>query len=187
MANENLKGLKVAILITDGFEQVEMTEPRKALDQAGAETRIVSPKGDRVRAWNFTDWGDEFPVDVALDQAQPQDFDALLLPGGVINPDSLRIQAKAIAFIKSFFDAGKPVASICHGPWTIIETGAARGRRIAAWPSLKTDLRNAGAEWVDQEVVVDGNLVTSRMPDDIPAFNQEMIGLFSHAGQAQPV
>lgn len=187
MANENLKGLKVAILITDGFEQVEMTEPRKALDQAGAETRIVSPKGDRVRAWNFTDWGDEFPVDVALDQAQSQDFDALLLPGGVINPDSLRIQAKAIAFIKSFFDAGKPVASICHGPWTIIETGAARGRRIAAWPSLKTDLRNAGAEWVDQEVVVDGNLVTSRMPDDIPAFNREMIGLFSRAGQAQPV
>ncbi|BAY20024.1 intracellular protease, PfpI family protein (plasmid) [Anabaenopsis circularis NIES-21] len=187
MANENLKGLKVAILITDGFEQVEMTEPRKALDQAGAETRIVSPKGDRVRAWNFTDWGDEFPVDVALDQAQSQDFDALLLPGGVINPDSLRIQAKAIAFIKSFFDAGKPVASICHGPWTIIETGAARGRRIAAWPSLKTDLRNAGAEWVDREVVVDGNLVTSRMPDDIPAFNREMIKLFSHAGHAQPV
>jgi protease I len=187
MANENLKGLKVAILITDGFEQVEMTEPRKALDQAGAETRIVSPKGDRVRAWNFTDWGDEFPVDMALDQAQSQDFDALLLPGGVINPDSLRIQAKAIAFIKSFFDDGKPVASICHGPWTIIETGAARGRRIAAWPSLKTDLRNAGAEWVNREVVVDGNLVTSRMPDDIPAFNREMIGLFSHAGQAQPV
>ncbi|MEG4944685.1 type 1 glutamine amidotransferase domain-containing protein [Microcoleus sp. F4-D5] len=187
MANENLKGLKVAILITDGFEQVEMTEPRKALDQASAETRIVSPKDDRVRAWNFTDWGDEFPVDVALDQAQSQDFDALLLPGGVINPDSLRIQPKAIAFIKSFFDAGKPVASICHGPWTIIEAGAARGRRIAAWPSLKTDLRNAGAEWVDREVVVDGNLVTSRMPDDIPAFNREMIGLFSHAGQAQPV
>ncbi len=187
MANETLKGLKVAILITDGFEQVEMTEPRKALDQAGAETRIVSPKGDRVRAWDFTDWGDEFPIDMALDQAQSQDFDALLLPGGVINPDSLRIQAKAIAFIKSFFDAGKPVASICHGPWTIIETGAARGRRIAAWPSLKTDLRNAGAEWMDQEVVVDGNLVTSRMPDDIPAFNREMIELFSHAGQAQPV
>ncbi len=122
-----------------------------------------------------------------LDQAQSQDFDALLLPGGVINPDTLRMQEKAVEFVKSFFDAGKPVASICHGPWTIIETGAARGRRIAAWPSLKTDLRNAGAEWVDQEVVVDGNLVTSRMPDDISAFNREMIGLFSHAGQAQPV
>ena len=188
MANENLKGLKVAILITDGFEQVEMTEPRKALDQAGAETRIVSPKGDRVRAWNFTDWGDEFPVDIALDQAQPQDFDALLLPGGVINPDMLRMQAKAIEFAKAFFDAGKPVASICHGPWTIIETGAARGRRIASWPSLKTDLQNAGAEWVDQEVVVDSNLVTSRKPDDIPAFNRGMIELFSRVrGQAQPV
>jgi protease I len=188
MANENLKGLKVAILIMDGFEQVEMTEPRKALDQAGAETHIVSPKGDRVRAWNFTDWGEEFPVDVALDQAQPQDFDALLLPGGVINPDMLRMQAKAIEFAKAFFDAGKPVASICHGPWTIIETGAARGRRIASWPSLKTDLQNAGAEWVDQEVVVDSNLVTSRKPDDIPAFNREMIELFSRVrGQAQPV
>lgn len=187
MANENLKGLKVAILITDGFEQVEMTEPRKSLDQAGAETRIVSPKGDRVRAWNFTDWGDEFPVDVALEQAQPQDFDALL-PGGVINPDMLRMQAKAIEFAKAFFDAGKPVASICHGPWTIIETGAARGRRIASWPSLKTDLQNAGAEWVDQEVVVDSNLVTSRKPDDIPAFNRGMIELFSRVrGQAQPV
>lgn len=188
MANENLKGLKVAILITDGFEQVEMTEPRKALDQAGAKTRIVSPKGDRVRAWNFTDWGDEFPVDVALDQAQPQDFDALLLPGGTMNPDVLRVQAKAIEFAKAFFNAGKPVASICHGPWTIIETGAARGRRIASWPSLKTDLQNAGAEWVDQEVVVDSNLVTSRKPDDIPAFNREMIELFSRVrGQAQPV
>ncbi|MEH2108545.1 type 1 glutamine amidotransferase domain-containing protein [Nostoc sp.] len=185
MANENLKGLKVAILITDGFEQVEMTEPRKALDQAGAETRIVSPKGDRVRAWNFTDWGDEFPVDVALDQAQPQDFDALLLPGGVMNPDILRMQPKAVEFVKSFFDAGKPIATICHGPWTIIETGAARGRRIASWPSLQTDLRNAGAQWVDQEVVVDNNLVSSRKPDDIPAFNREMIGLFSHAGRAR--
>jgi deglycase len=188
MANENLKGLKVAILLEDGFEQVELTDPRKALDQAGAETRIVSPKSERVRGWNLTDWGDEFPVDVALDRAQPRDFDALLLPGGVMNPDSLRIQPKAVAFIKAFFDAGKPVASICHGPWTVIEAGAARGRRIASWPSLKTDLRNAGAEWVDQEVMVDNKLVTSRMPDDIPAFNREMINLFSQArGQAKNV
>ena len=188
MANENLKGLKVAILVEDGFEQVELTDPRKALDQAGAETRIVSPKSERVRGWNFTDCGDEFPVDVALDRAQPRDFDALLLPGGVMNPDSLRIQPKAVAFIKAFFDAGKPVASICHGPWTVIEAGAARGRRIASWPSLKTDLRNAGAEWVDQEVMVDNKLVTSRMPDDIPAFNREMINLFSQArGQAKNV
>jgi protease I len=188
MANENLKGVKVAILVEDGFEQVELTEPRKALDEAGAETRIVSPKGERVRAWNFTDWGDKFPVDVSLDQARPQDFDALHLPGGVTNPDSLRIQPKAVAFVKAFFDAGKPVTVICHGPWTVIEAGAARGRRIASWPSLKTDLRNAGAEWMDQEVVVDNNLVSSRKPDDIPAFNREMLKLFSRAhGQARSV
>ena len=179
MANENLVGLKVAILVDDGFEQIELVEPRKALDQAGAETSVVSPKNDRVRGWNFTEWGDQLSVDVVVDRARPQDFDALLLPGGVMNPDALRIQSKAIDFIEAFFDAGKPVASICHGPWTIIEAGAARGRRIASWPSLKTDLKNAGAEWLDQEVVVDGNLVTSRKPDDIPAFNREMIRLFS--------
>ncbi|WP_323843991.1 type 1 glutamine amidotransferase domain-containing protein [Microbulbifer magnicolonia] len=181
MAHENLEGLRVAILVDDGFEQVELVDPRKALDQAGAETRIVSPKGERVRGWDFTDWGDELPVDVPLDGAKPDDFDALLLPGGVFNPDALRMQPKAVAFVKAFFDAGKPVASICHGPWTVIEAGAAQGRRIASWPSLKTDLRNAGAEWVDQEVVVDGNLVTSRNPDDIPAFNRAMIDLFAQS------
>jgi protease I len=178
MANRTLEGLKVAILVTDGFEQVELLEPRRALDQAGAETRVVSPKTDRVRGWNFTDWGDELPVDVPLDRARPDDFDALLLPGGVINPDTLRIIPAAVAFAKAFFDADKPVAAICHGPWTIIETGAARGRRIASWPSLRTDLRNAGAEWVDEPAVVDGHLVSSRKPDDIPAFNREMIALF---------
>jgi len=181
MANENLKGLKVAILVDKGFEQVELVEPRKALDQAGAETQIVSPQSDSVRGWNHTDWGDDFPVDVALDHVKPGDFDALLLPGGVMNPDALRMQPKAIEFIKAFFDAGKPVAVICHGPWTVIEADEARGRRIASWPSLKTDLRNAGAEWVDEEVVVDNNLVSSRKPDDIPAFNREMIKLFSGA------
>jgi protease I len=185
MAQSNLDGLKVAILITDGFEQIEMTEPRKALDEAGAKTSIVSPKNGRVRAWKFTEWGDEFPVDAELDGARPEEFDALLLPGGVINPDKLRMQPQAVSFVKSFFDAGKPVAAICHGPWTIIEAGAARGRRLASWPSLQTDLRNAGAEWVDQEAVVDGNLVSSRKPDDIPAFNREMIGLFSRAGADQ--
>jgi protease I len=178
MNHEHLKGLKVAILVEDGFEQVELVEPRKALDQAGAETRIVSPKGERVRGWNFTDWGDQFPVDVALDRARPDDFDALLLPGGVMNPDALRMQAKAVEFVRAFFNAGKPVAVICHGPWTVIEAGATRGRRIASWPSLRTDLRNAGAEWVDQEVVVDSNLVSSRKPDDIPAFNHAMIETF---------
>jgi protease I len=177
----NLKGLKVAILVEDGFEQVEMVEPRQALDQAGAETRLVSPRSGRVRGWNFTDWGDRFPVDIPLDRARPEDFDALLLPGGVMNPDALRMQENAVAFIKAFFDAGKPVAVICHGPWTVIEAGAARGRRIASWPSLKTDLRNAGAEWVDEEVVIDNNLVSSRKPDDLPAFNREMVNLFSRA------
>ncbi|MBV8613196.1 MAG: type 1 glutamine amidotransferase [Acetobacteraceae bacterium] len=186
MASETLNGLKVAILVTDGFEQVEMTEPRKALDQAGAETQLVSPKDGQVKAWKFTEWGDEFPVDVPLAQAHPDDFDALLLPGGVINPDKLRTLPEAVAFAKAFFDAGKPVASICHGPWTIIEAGAARGRRLTSWPSLKTDLKNAGAEWVDQEVVVDRGLVTSRKPDNIPAFNPEVIKLFASArGQSR--
>jgi protease I len=182
----NLQGLNVAILIENGFEQVEMTEPRKALDQAGASTSIVSPRSQRVRGWNFSDWGEEFPVDVQLDQADAQDFDALLLPGGVMNPDTLRMQPPAVDFVKAFFTADKPVAVICHGPWTIIEADAARGRRIASWPSLKTDLRNAGAEWVDQEVVIDGNLVSSRKPDDIPAFNRAMIDLFGgHRAEAR--
>jgi protease I len=183
MEHENLKGLKVAILVEDGFERVELVDPRRALDQAGAETRIVSARRERVRSWNFTEWAEPFPVDVALDGAQPADFDALLLPGGVMNPDTLRMQPKAVAFVKAFFDAGKPVAVICHGPWTVIEAGAARGRRIASWPSLKTDLRNAGAEWVDEEVVVDRNLVSSRQPDDIPAFSREMLRLFSRTRQ----
>jgi protease I len=181
MASESLNGLKVAILVTDGFEQVEMTEPRKALNEAGANTQLVSPKPGQVKAWKFTEWGDTFPVDMSLDSAQPEDFDAILLPGGVINPDKLRMLPEAVAFAKAFFDAGKPVASICHGPWTILEAGAARGRRLTSWPSLKTDLKNAGAEWVDQEVVVDQGLVTSRKPDDLPAFNREVIKLFASA------
>ncbi len=181
MASDALNGCKVAILVTDGFEEVELVEPRKALDQAGARTSIVSPKSDRVRSWRFTEWGTEMPVDVALADARPDDFDALLLPGGVINPDTLRTIPEAVAFAKSFFDADKPVGAICHGPWTIVEANHARGRRIASWPSLKTDLRNAGAEWVDEQVVRDRNLVSSRKPDDIPAFNQALIELFSRA------
>jgi protease I len=178
---ENLNGTKVAILVTDGFEHVELTVPRKALDQAGAKTSIVSPRKGRVRSWKFTEWGEDLPVDLSLEDAKPEEFDALLLPGGVINPDSLRIIDDAVQFVRSFFNANKPVAAICHGPWTIIEAGAAKGRQIASWPSLKTDLRNAGAEWKDEEVVVDGNLVSSRKPDDIPAFNREMINLFGRA------
>lgn len=178
MATKTLDGLQVAILVTDGVEQVEMTEPRKALDAAGARTRLVSPKEGQVKAWNFTEWGDSFPVDMQLDQAWPEDFNALLLPGGVINPDTLRTLSAAVAFVKGFFDAGKPVASICHGPWTVIEAGGARGRRLTSWPSLRTDLQNAGAQWVDEEAVVDHGLVTSRNPDDIPAFNKAVIALF---------
>jgi protease I len=178
---ENLKGLRVAILITEGFEEVEMVKPREALTQAGAEARIVSPKTSRVRSWAMTEWGKEYPVDVPLKEAQAKQFQALVLPGGVMNPDKLRMEPEAVAFVKSFFDDRKPVAVICHGPWTVIEAGAAKGRKITSWPSLKTDLQNAGAKWVDEEVVVDGNLVSSRKPDDIPAFNREMIKLFSHA------
>jgi protease I len=177
MADAPLDGVRIAILVTDGFEQVELTQPRDALDAAGADTQIVSPKSNRVKGWNFTDWGDEMPVDVPLAQARPENFDAILLPGGVINPDSLRMDADAIAFAQAFLDAGKPVASICHGPWTLIETGKVRGRRMTSWPSLQTDLENAGVDWRDQENVVDGNLLTSRKPDDISAFNREMIEL----------
>jgi protease I len=181
MANRNLEGLNVAILVTDGFEQVELEEPRNALHEAGAKTKIVSPKKDKVRGWKFTEWGDQIPVDVPLNHTSPHEFDALLLPGGVISPDRLRMMPEAVEFVKAFFDSGKPVAAICHGPWTIIETGYARGRRMASWPSLKTDLRNAGAVWSDEEAVTDGNLVTSRKPDDIPAFNREVNSLFSRA------
>ena len=187
MANKNLQGKKIAILATDGFEQAELLEPRKALDEVGAETKVVSLKSGKIKGWKFTDWGQEVPVDVTLDSARGEDFDALLLPGGVINPDKLRMEPKAVAFVKSFFDANKPVAAICHGPWTIIEAGAAKGRKIASWPSIKTDLRNAGAEWIDKEAVRDGNLVTARKPDDISAFNRAMIELFSgQTKQQQP-
>ncbi len=175
----NLNGVRVAILVEDGFEQVELVDPRKALDEAGAKTSIVSPKSRSVRGWKFTEWGEDLPVDVPLDNAQPGNFDALHLPGGVMNPDKLRMQPKAVAFVKAFFDAGKPVAVICHGPWTLIEAGVVRGRKIASWPSVKTDLRNAGAEWMDEEAVVDGNIVSSRKPADIPAFNRAMIELFA--------
>jgi len=184
MANQ-LQGLRVAVLATDGFEQSELIEPRRALDEAGATTQVVSPKTGEIRGWNHTDWGQSVRVDVALDGARPDDYDALVLPGGVMNPDKLRMEPKAVAFVKAFFDAGKPVAAICHGPWTVIEAGAARGRRMTSWPSLHTDLANAGAQWVDEEVVVDRGLVTSRKPQDIPAFNRETIRLFSSRRREQ--
>jgi deglycase len=181
MATQNLNGVDVAILVDDGFEQAELLRPRQALDEAGARTRVVSPKNDSVRGWSSTEWGQPVAVDERLAAARPEEYDALLLPGGVMNPDRLRMNPAAVRFVKAFFDAGKPVAAICHGPWTVLEAGCAKGRRMTSWPSLKTDLRNAGAEWVDEEVVVDGKLVTSRKPDDIPAFNRETIKLFEGA------
>ena len=180
--NGNLNGKRVAILVTDGFEQVEMTEPRKALDEAGARTSIVSPAGNQVKGWEHTKWGETFPVDMPLDSANANDFDALLLPGGVMNPDKLRMQPKAVSFAKAFFDAGKPVAAICHGPWMLVEADVVRGRTVTSYPSIKTDLKNAGANWVDREVVEDNGLVTSRKPDDIPAFNRKMIEVFAAGG-----
>jgi protease I len=177
--NTSLKGKKVAILVAEGFEQVEMTEPKKALEAAGAETRIVSPAHGKVQGWNHFDKADQFSVDVPLDKAEARDFDALLLPGGVANPDQLRLLPKAVAFIREFFEAGKPVAAICHALWPLIDAGVVRGRKVTSWPSLKMDLKNAGAEWTDQEVVTDNGLVSSRKPDDIPAFNRKMIEEFA--------
>ncbi len=178
MANR-LDGIKVAILVADGFEQKELVGPKKALDEAGAKTQIVSPASGKVQGWNHYDKGDAFPVDVELDSADPEQFDAILLPGGVANPDQLRGNPKAVAFVKHFADSGKPIAVICHGPWTLIETGAVMGRTMTSWPTLRTDLKNAGAKWVDQEVVVDRGLVSSRKPDDIPAFSAKMLEEFA--------
>jgi protease I len=184
MASE-LSGKTIAILVTDGFEQVELTGPQEALENAGATTEIVSPAKGEIKAWNFENWGDKFEVDVALESADVKSYDGLLLPGGVINPDKLRIIPEAVAFVKSFFDAGKPVAAICHGPWTLVEADVVRGRTITSWPSLRTDIRNAGGKWVDQEVVVDNGLVTSRKPDDIPAFNRKTIEEFGEGRHKQ--
>jgi protease I len=172
---EKLKGKKIAILATEGFEQVELTEPRKALDQAGATTHVISPKSGQIKAWKFTDWGETVKVDKTLDQAKVEDYDALMLPGGVLNPDHLRTEPKAVNFVREFAQSGKPVAAICHGPWTLIEAGVVKGKKMTSWPSIKTDLKNAGANWVDEQVVLDGNFITSRKPEDIPAFSQKVI------------
>jgi protease I len=180
---------KVAILVAEGFEQAEMTEPRKALEEAGAKTEIVSPAKGEVQGWNHFDKANRFRVDVPLDAARADDYDALLLPGGVANPDQLRTEPKAVQFVKRFVESGKPVGVICHGPWTLIEAGVVKGRTITSWPSLKTDLVNAGASWVDQEVVVDKGLVSSRKPADIPAFSRKLveeIGEGQHRRGKQP-
>lgn len=174
-----LDKIKVAILVTDGFEQVELSEPREVLNQQGATTHLVSPQKDSVKGWNHTEWGETFEVDVPLENARPEYYDALLLPGGVLNPDSLRQNKRAVEFVKAFFDAGKPVAAICHGPQMLIEAEVVKGRTLTSYPSLRKDLENAGATWVDEEVVVNDRLVTSRKPDDIPAFSKAMVEEFS--------
>lgn len=177
--SEQLRNKRVAALVDNGFEQSELVEPKNALEAAGAKVFIVSPQNATVRGWQHANWGDEFPVDRKLNEANPDEYDALLLPGGVMNPDKLRANAAAVRFVKAFVDSGRPIAAICHGPWTLIEAGATKGRRMTSWPSLATDLRNAGAQWVDAECVVDNGLVTSRKPDDIPAFNERMIEEFA--------
>lgn len=165
-----LRGKKVAMLATHGFEQSELLEPRRVLQEAGAQVDVVSPESGRIRGWNHTDWGEEVAVDVELSAAQPYEYDALVLPGGVINPDKLRVDEGAVDFVRQFAQSGKTVAAICHGPWTLVDAGVVASYRMTSYPSLKSDLRNAGADWVDEEVVIDDNLITSRDPGDLPAF-----------------
>lgn len=171
----NMQGKRIAILATDGFEQVELMEPKKALEQAGAKTEVISPHSGEIQGWKHTEQGDKTKVDRTLDQANPEEFDALMLPGGVMNPDQLRMEPKAVEFVRAFCQSGKPVAAICHGPWMLVEAGVVKGKTIASWPSLQTDIRNAGGTWVDKEVSTDGQFITSRNPGDIPAFSRAMI------------
>lgn len=178
MTNE-LKNIKIAILATNGFEQSELAKPKEALEAAGAIVKIVSPQSGMIKGWTNKNWGDAFKVDIELKDAKADEFEALVLPGGVMNPDQLRIATGAIEFIKAFVKTNKPIAAICHGPWTLIDAGAVKGKTVTSWPSIKEDLKNAGAQWVDKEVVVDGNLITSRKPDDLPAFNKEIIRVLS--------
>lgn len=179
----NLNGKRIAILATDGVEQVELTEPRKALEGAGAKTDLISPKQGEIKGWKFKEWGESLKVDKTVGQARPEDYDALVLPGGVMNPDHLRMDSGAVDFVRRFVSTGRTVAAICHGPWTLIEAGAVGGKTITSWPSLQTDLKNAGANWVDREVVTDGQFITSRKPEDIPAFSRTIIEKVSGSAQ----
>ena len=176
---QQITGKKIAILATDGFEQAELTDPKKNLEQAGAKVDILSIKSGEIKGWDKTDWGKSVKVDRLVTDAQPAEYDALVLPGGQINPDKLRMDKNAFDFVKQFVETGKPVAAICHGPWTLIEAGVVRGKTMTSWPSVHTDLANAGANWVDKEVVQDGNLITSRKPEDIPAFSNKLIEALS--------
>jgi protease I len=179
-----LQGKRIAILATNGFEQAELLEPRKALDAQGAKTQVISPEKGKIRGWNGKDWGQEVAVDLPLDSVSASDFDGLVLPGGVMNPDRLRMIPQAVQFARQFFEAHKPVAAICHGPWLLVEAGVVRGRTLTSWPSIQTDIRNAGGRWIDQEVTVDDGLITSRKPADIPAFNRRMIEEFAKSRKA---
>jgi protease I len=172
---KDLSSKRVAIVATDGFEQSELLEPKKALEAAGAKADVISLKPGRIRGWKERNWGDEVAVDGVIGDVRADDYDALVLPGGVINPDKLRIHEGVLAFVRAFFEQGKPVAAICHGPWTLINAGVVKGRHMTSWPSLRADLLNAGATWTDEEVVVDHGLVTSRKPDDLPAFNRRLL------------
>jgi protease I len=183
---DSLSGKRIAFLATDGVEQAELTEPKKNLEDAGATTEIISLKSGEIKAWKHKEWGDKLKVDKSLDQANPEDYDALVLPGGVINPDHLRMEPKAVQFVKDFARTGRTIAAICHGPWTLIEAGLVRGKKMTSWPSLKTDLKNAGANWVDEPVVKDGNLVTSRKPDDIDTFSRAIMDSVAPIDAAEP-
>jgi len=178
---QRLNGRRVAVLATDGFEQAELTKPVEGLRAEGAEVEVVSPKSGQIQGYNHQEKGDKSSVDRLLSEAKPADYDALVLPGGVINPDALRLVPEAIAFVRGFVQSGKPIAAICHGPWTLIDAGGVRGRRMTSWPSLKADLTNAGAKWVDEQVVVDGPLITSRKPDDLPAFVAKIVEVLESA------
>jgi protease I len=188
MAGE-LQGKRIAVLATHGFEQSELLEPKRALEQAGARADVIAPDAGSIRGWQHKDWGQEVPVDRTLDEARPDEYDGVLLPGGVMNPDRLRMHPKAVEFVRESFQSGKPIAAICHGPWTMVDAGIVRGVRLTSWPSLRTDLTNAGAAWVDEEVVTDNGIVTSRKPDDLPAFTRKMIEEFAeglhHRGRRQ--
>jgi len=181
-----LEGQKIAVLATDGVEEVELTNPVEALKREGAEVEVVSNKSGTIQAFRHYDKAGQIPVDTALEAADARDYDGLVLPGGVINPDALRLAPQAIDFVRRFVDENRPIAAICHGPWTLIDAGGVSGKRITSWPSLKTDLANAGATWVDEQVVVDGNLVTSRKPDDLDAFDAQMVELFAQRVTARP-
>lgn len=181
MSSTILANKKVAVLAADGFEQVELEGPVEALQEAGAEVKIVSPSGGVIQGMHHADKGDQFPVDIVLDEVRPQDFDALVLPGGLINPDTLRSNPMAVDLVRAFAEDGKPIGAICHGPWLLVEAGLVKGRTLTSWPAIKTDIRNAGGRWVDEEVVVDHGFVTSRKPDDVPAFSSALIEQISNA------